>query len=58
MLAVYKERLPFTKPAPIDEEETTKQKKQKQGQKKKQKGQGDSKVTDAAQNLNDMNIDQ
>lgn len=38
--SAYKTKLPFVKPAPIDEEETAKQKKQKAGQ-KKQKGQGE-----------------
>ena len=38
--SVYQEKLPFVKPAPIEQEETKKQKKQKESQKKK--GQGDS----------------
>ena len=34
-LSGYAEKIPFVKPAPIDQEETKKQKKQKSGHKKK-----------------------
>lgn len=53
---VYKEKIPFTKAAPIDEEESSKQKKQKAGQKKKQKGQGEAKIDDTTKDLDQMGI--
>ena len=40
-VSAFKTKIPFVKPAPIDEEETAKQKKQKSGQKSKKKGQGE-----------------
>ena len=36
--AAYKEKIPFTKPAPVDQEETAKQKKQKAGHQPKKQG--------------------
>ena len=50
----YREKIPFVKAAPIEQEETAKQKKQK-GQKKKQKGQGDQ-VKDMAEHVEKMNV--
>ncbi len=46
------EKIPFVKPAPIDQEESKKQKKQKAGQQKK-KGEGASgdAVTDGVSNM-------
>lgn len=59
MFAAYKEKIPFTKSAPIDEVETKQQKKQKAGQKKppkqQQQGQGEV-VKDAAQAVEKMDI--
>ncbi|KAK3101670.1 hypothetical protein FSP39_005358 [Pinctada imbricata] len=43
----FEEKIPFVKPAPIDQEETKKQKKHKEQQKKKDKN-----VTDGVQNMN------
>ena len=56
MTAGYREKIPFVKAAPIEQEETAKQKKQKGGQKKKQKGQGDQGVKDTAEGVEKMDI--
>ena len=49
-LSGYAEKIPFVKPAPIDQEETKKQKKQKSGQKKKDnEAAGDA--TDGVKNM-------
>jgi len=43
MPEMWREKIPFVKPAPIEQEETAKQKKQKKGQQKQaKKGQGDT----------------
>ncbi len=49
----YREKIPFVKPAPIDQEETKKQKKQKTGQKKKEEGA----CGDATNGVKNMKID-
>ena len=54
LISEYKEKLPFVKPAPIEQEETAKQKKQKQGQKKQEKkkdASGDAAVADDVQKM-------
>ena len=50
----YEQKIPFVKPAPIDQEETKKQKKQKSGQKKKD----GSAAGDATDGVKNMKIDQ
>ncbi len=47
----YSEKIPFVKPAPIDQEETKKQKKQKGGQKKKEEGAAAGDAENGVKNL-------
>merc|ERR1712038_1151645 len=51
----WREKIPFVKPAPIDEEEKKKSKKQKAGQQKKQQ-EAKAGSGDVAQGVNDMKI--
>ena len=52
-LSGYAEKIPFVKPAPIDQEETKKQKKQKSGQKKKD----NEAAGDATDGIKNMKLD-
>ena len=49
----FEQKIPFVKPAPIDQEETKKQKKQRSGQKKKDGGA----TGDATDGVKNMKID-
>ena len=55
MFLGWREKIPFVKPAPIDEEEKKKSKKQKAGQQKKQQ-EAKAGSGDVAQGVNDMKI--
>lgn len=52
LLAGFNEKILFVRPAPIDQEETSKQKKQKQGQKKVAKpSKSDTGASSSTQNI-------